>query len=369
MPKIKIFRCLEIFLTIACLIITSFYIDKAPAIYLFIFLISSFIFLCILSLLEDILFSTKKKLDIIQLFFSVIFLMVFLDDIHDIEVLIGLGHIILIFLVVFLIRKIVSLFLKVKYIEHKKNNLHTLGVGIYSKEHNRKVLLAIFIPLLGFILLAVVFYKFISFSVILISIILYLLIVFILLVIVSKKELDKIIQYENDFDYEKMHQYFDYLFSNNLHPETKNYLISIKYIYESFIDNELAESLYKSLEKPKNTGYLFQYYSIKLRRIDNEEDFKREFSLMKNDAYFSKKNYQTAFEVLYDRQMTQFGKLRKTLDQVLPLKNNQTKLEYAWNLYYRAMYYKAINDQDNYLNTKELFLKDYGFLKVLSEKI
>lgn len=368
--NLKAYLSIEVIFSFLIELITISLIDLIEVYYLVFILLIEYAILTLLSFLEIPIY--KKKLGFTH-YFNILVIVIGIAllafNYEDLEFLIDYSF--CFFFVIFLhfILKFLQL-IKIKSIKNIDDK-STLPIGIYSPQHQKASSRIVFIPSIILISASGVLAYFFGFSFyIFLLIILYLVIFFFLAVKLAKQENQKLMSYEYDFDEEKMRKYYDELFQNNLHPETRNFLYMILYVYEDFLDYEKAEEIYKKITKPQHANYLITYENIRLNRIDDLEEWEKEFFLLKNNNLYAKKNYQLILENIYNRHLAVTkGQLNKPLDTLFPIANNKTKLEKALNIFNRSQYYKAINDKENYQLYREQFINEYSFLIELVKKI
>lgn len=367
----KVYLSIEVILTFLLGLIAIFLIDSIEVYYLVFILLSEYAIITLLSFLEMPIY--KKKLGFTHYFNSLVLvtsIVLLALNYDDLEFIIDYSF--WLFVLIFLhgLLKVLKLVVKVD-VTKNGDNKSTLPVGIYSPQHQKASSRIVFIPSIIIISASGILAYFFGFSFyIFLLIILYLVILFFLALRLAKQENQKLMSYEYDFDEEKMRKYYDELFQNNLHPETRNFLYMILYVYEAFLDYEKAEEIYQKITKPQHANYLITYENIRLNRIEDEEEWEKEFFLLKNNNLYSKKNYQLILDNIYNRHLAVAkGQLNMPLDSLFPITNNKTKLERALNIYNRSQYYKAINDEENYKLYKEQFINEYSFLIELVKKI
>ena len=366
--SLKLYRISELILNAIFLIVGAMIFNRLEIIISLVLLLVFQLILCLLSFLERFIYKIQfKTLHYVNFSLLIFDIIITISNILTNQDLKTNGYFIYILLIFHGINNLIILIKNNDKLLTEK----TLPLGIYNDKQNKRNNMIATIPaiigLLAVCLLSLVFNY--------LDVILYVMIIDILLTIIltaisNKKETNKLITFENDLDYQKMEKQYQELLSNNLHEETKNYLYSILYIYESLFDKEKGQEIYSKLNKPTNNIYLLQYYRIYLYNIKDNETWEKEFNLIKYEKAFKNKIYQNYLNNLKAQHDSLYkGKLSSPIDVLFPINNSKTKLDKALNLYFITQYYKKINDEINYNKYKELFLKDYSGLTTLKESI
>lgn len=365
---LKIYRIIELILNAIFLIIGAMSFNHFEIIIALIIILSLQFVTSLLSFLERFIYKIQFKVSHYVSFSLFIFdIVLTISNILSKQNLKDNGYFIYIIL---LIQGIINLIIFIKN-NDKTIDKKTLPMGVLNNKQYKRNNCIVIIPTIIALVIIFLLSLIIDFiDVILYTVVIYILLISILTIISNKIENNKLIIFENDLDYQKMEKQYQELLSNNLHEETKNYLYSILYIYESLFDKEKSQEIYSKLKKPTNNIYLLQYFRIYLYNIKDDEKWEKEFNLIKYEKAFKNKIYQNYLNNLKLQHDALYkGKISYPIDKIFPINNSKTKLNKALNLYFISQYYKKINDENNYNKYKELFLKDYSVLTTLKENI
>ena len=366
--SLKIYRIIELILNVIFLIIGAMSFNHFEIIIAFIIILSLQFVTLLLSFLERFIYKIQFRISHYVNFSLFIFNIVLtISNILSNQNLKNNGRFIYIIL---LIQGIINLIVFIKN-NDKPIDKKTLPIGVLSnKQYKRNNCIVIIPAIIALVIISLLSLIIDFIDVVLYTTLIYILLISILTIISNKIENNKLIIFEYDLNYQKMEKQYQELLSNNLHDETKNYLYSILYIYESLFDKEKGQEIYSKLNKPTNNIYLLQYFRIYLYNIKDDEKWEKEFNLIKYEKAFKNKIYQNYLNNLKLQHDALYkGKISYPIDKIFPINNSKTKLDKALNLYFITQYYKKINDEINYIKYKELFLKEFSSLQVLSQTI
>lgn len=366
--SLKIYRIIELILNVIFLIIGAMSFNHFEIIIAFIIILSLQFVTLLLSFLERFIYKIQFRISHYVNFSLFIFNIVLtISNILSNQNLKNNGRFIYIIL---LIQGIINLIVFIKN-NDKPIDKKTLPIGVLNnKQYKRNNCIVIIPAIIALVIISLLSLIIDFIDVVLYTTLIYILLISILTIISNKIENNKLIIFEYDLNYQKMEKQYQELLSNNLHDETKNYLYSILYIYESLFDKEKGQEIYSKLNKPTNNIYLLQYFRIYLYNIKDDEKWEKEFNLIKYEKAFKNKIYQNYLNNLKLQHDALYkGKISYPIDKIFPINNSKTKLDKALNLYFITQYYKKINDEINYIKYKELFLKDYSVLTILKDNI
>lgn len=176
------------------------------------------------------------------------------------------------------------------------------------------------------------------------------LVAFASIAIIRQKLANKpLIEFENDFDYEKLEKRVNKIISDSkVHYETRNYYKIILANYAGFFDLEKRKEILKYIDEPRHQMYKFMYDQVlALEFIDDNEKILEIYGNMKKDPLYQTKTIQRIIDKYIRQIKVSCGMINvSNIDNEFK-ETRQTKLAKYNNLVIKLKYYYYRNDIAN----------------------
>ena len=245
-------------------------------------------------------------------------------------------------------------------------NIKTLKVGRYSKKHQSLTnlcfvsALLLTVCLINFLMHIVLLDTFISFIITILILSAYVF-GFHLIIDPHRKALMK---FNKDLDFLSFENEINKLLQNNLHPDTRSYLLVLLANYAVMYDLDMSLELFNQAQYPKGKQYQFFYDLVAVTNAFNRKDLNDSIMLVENfKVKYPKKDKQIlAFQRYISFKF--FGHQIGNVEQLYPI-NSGLNVSRVINAEFLMLYYDAFNNLEkakeyaSYIVENAFGLKDY----------
>ncbi len=151
----------------------------------------------------------------------------------------------------------------------------TLPYGYFSKEHLNNTYILFFVLFIILVIFMMVWIDVLNQKLLVsIPIVFVFAFIYVIVVLIKTNPFIKVIKdMDNNCDYKEFSSRITSFLNENLHEETRKYILMIKSNYFSLVDKNQAMRDFKKIEEPKSKKYKEIFYILEINNYERSEEF------------------------------------------------------------------------------------------------